>query len=32
MTLELVVGDTESEWGTREEDLPPSMKAGGMKL
>ncbi|KAF1988958.1 glycoside hydrolase family 92 protein [Aulographum hederae CBS 113979] len=28
-TLELVLGDTESEWGTREEDLPPSVKTGG---
>ncbi|PQE05311.1 alpha-12-mannosidase protein [Rutstroemia sp. NJR-2017a BVV2] len=32
MTLELVVGDTESEWGTREEDLPPSMNTGEMKF
>ncbi|KAF2796804.1 glycoside hydrolase family 92 protein [Melanomma pulvis-pyrius CBS 109.77] len=28
-TLELVLGETESEWGTREEDLPPSLSVGG---
>ncbi|CAK4032648.1 related to alpha-1,2-mannosidase subfamily [Lecanosticta acicola] len=27
-TLELVLGDTESEWGTKEEDLPPSLSTG----
>lgn len=27
-TLELVLGPTESEWGTREEDLPPSLSTG----
>ena len=32
LTLELVLGDTESDWGTGEEDLPPSMNAGGIKL
>ncbi|KAJ8064826.1 hypothetical protein OCU04_007134 [Sclerotinia nivalis] len=31
-TLELVLGDTESDWGTKEEDLPPSMSIGIMKL
>ncbi|KAF7927496.1 uncharacterized protein EAE98_005878 [Botrytis deweyae] len=31
-TLELFLGDTESNWGTKEEDLPPSMKVGHMKL
>ncbi|QMW26651.1 putative alpha-1,2-mannosidase [Aspergillus flavus] len=25
MTLELTLGDTESDWGTHEEDLPPSL-------
>lgn len=28
-TLELTVGPEESEWGTREEDLPPSTSSGG---
>lgn len=28
-TLELMLGDEESDWGTREEDLPPSSGAGG---
>ena len=28
MTLELTLGPTESAWGTREEDLPPSTSAG----
>ena len=27
-TLELVLGDTESEWGTKEEDVPPSLSTG----
>jgi putative alpha-1,2-mannosidase len=27
--LELVVGDTESDWGTRVEDRPPSMSTSG---
>jgi putative alpha-1,2-mannosidase len=27
-TLELTLGEEESEWGTREEDLPPSMSVG----
>lgn len=31
-TLELVLGDTESDWGTNEEDLPPSMNVGHMKI
>ncbi|KAF2178140.1 glycoside hydrolase family 92 protein [Zopfia rhizophila CBS 207.26] len=31
-TLELVLGDKESEWGTREEDLPPSLSAGGTEV
>ncbi|KAF7957828.1 hypothetical protein EAE96_003398 [Botrytis aclada] len=31
-TLELFLGDTESDWGTKAEDLPPSMKVGHMKL
>ncbi|KAF3032699.1 hypothetical protein E8E12_000048 [Didymella heteroderae] len=35
-TLELTLGDTESEWGTRGEDRPPSMsssmKTGGVEL
>ena len=26
--LELVLGDKESDWGTREEDVPPSLSAG----
>jgi len=26
-TLELTLGDTESEWGTKEEDLPPSLSS-----
>jgi hypothetical protein len=26
--LEFVVGERESEWGTREEDLPPSLSDG----
>jgi len=30
--LELVLGDKESTWGTRAEDLPPSMDIGSMKL
>jgi putative alpha-1,2-mannosidase len=29
MTLELTLGDKESDWGTRDEDLPPSTSAGG---
>ena len=29
MTLELTLGDKESDWGTKEEDLPPSTSAGG---
>ena len=34
MTLELELGANESDWGTREEDLPPSFEAGvaGMLL
>lgn len=28
MTLELTLGSKESDWGTREEDLPPSASAG----
>ncbi|OCK85358.1 glycoside hydrolase family 92 protein [Lepidopterella palustris CBS 459.81] len=28
-TLELVLGANESEWGTRDEDLPPSVSTGG---
>lgn len=28
MTLELTLGDKESDWGTRDEDLPPSTSAG----
>ena len=28
-TLELVLGDKESEWGTSKEDLPPSLSTGG---
>ncbi|MCJ1439692.1 MAG: hypothetical protein MMC23_000173 [Stictis urceolatum] len=31
-TLELTLGANESSWGTREEDLPPSTKAGQMEL
>jgi putative alpha-1,2-mannosidase len=27
-TLELVLGDTESDWGTKKEDRPPSMSNG----
>ncbi|SMQ54854.1 unnamed protein product [Zymoseptoria tritici ST99CH_3D7] len=27
-TLDLVLGDVESEWGTREEDCPPSLSTG----
>lgn len=27
-TLELVLGDTESDWGTKKEDRPPSMSEG----
>jgi putative alpha-1,2-mannosidase len=27
-TLELVLGETESEWGTKEEDCPPSLSTG----
>ncbi|KUJ18957.1 uncharacterized protein LY89DRAFT_780925 [Mollisia scopiformis] len=27
-TLELMLGDEESEWGTKEEDLPPSVSTG----
>jgi putative alpha-1,2-mannosidase len=30
-TLELVLGDTESDWGTSEENRPPSMSAGAMR-
>jgi putative alpha-1,2-mannosidase len=26
-TLELTLGDTESEWGTKEDDLPPSLSS-----
>lgn len=29
MTLELTLGDQESDWGTKEEDLPPSTSPGG---
>lgn len=29
MTLELYLGDEESDWGTREEDLPPSLGGVG---
>lgn len=25
MTLELTLGDKESDWGTKKEDLPPSL-------
>jgi putative alpha-1,2-mannosidase len=33
-TLELVLGEKESDWGTRKEDRPPSMSdnLGGMKM
>ncbi|KAI9651379.1 hypothetical protein NHQ30_001421 [Ciborinia camelliae] len=31
-TLELTLGDTESDWGTKEEDLPPSMNIGNLKF
>ncbi|KAF2872577.1 alpha-1,2-mannosidase family protein-like protein [Massariosphaeria phaeospora] len=31
-TLELTLGDKESEWGTRAEDLPPSMSNGVMQM
>lgn len=31
MTLELVLGDSESDWGTRDEDLPPSLGLTGSK-
>ncbi|GIZ37231.1 hypothetical protein CKM354_000068500 [Cercospora kikuchii] len=27
-TLDLVLGETESEWGTRQEDVPPSLSTG----
>lgn len=30
-TLELELGSEESEWGTKEEDRPPSMSTGSMK-
>lgn len=30
--LELTLGSTESGWGTREEDLPPSLSTGGFTL
>jgi putative alpha-1,2-mannosidase len=26
-TLELTLGDTESEWGTKKDDLPPSLSS-----
>ena len=29
MTLELTLGSSESDWGTRDEDLPPSTSPGG---
>jgi putative alpha-1,2-mannosidase len=32
MTLELVLSESESDWGTKEEDLPPSMSVGAMGL
>jgi putative alpha-1,2-mannosidase len=32
MTLELVLGSVESAWGTREEDLPPSMSMGSFEM
>lgn len=32
MTLELNLGASESDWGTKEEDVPPSMSTAGMKL
>ncbi|ORY12223.1 glycosyl hydrolase family 92-domain-containing protein [Clohesyomyces aquaticus] len=31
-TLELTLGDTESAWGTRDEDLPPSSSTGDMAM
>jgi predicted alpha-1,2-mannosidase len=31
-TLELTLGATESSWGTKEEDLPPSMSMGEMNI
>ncbi|KAF2467094.1 alpha-1,2-mannosidase family protein-like protein [Lindgomyces ingoldianus] len=31
-TLELTLGQIESDWGTKEEDLPPSMSTGNMKM
>jgi putative alpha-1,2-mannosidase len=33
-TLELTLGNAESKWGTRKEDLPPSLatKLGGMEM
>ncbi|APA07886.1 hypothetical protein sscle_03g026560 [Sclerotinia sclerotiorum 1980 UF-70] len=31
-TLELVLGDSESDWGTKEGDLPPSMSIGNMRF
>ncbi|KAF2200444.1 hypothetical protein GQ43DRAFT_441565 [Delitschia confertaspora ATCC 74209] len=30
-TLELTLGETESDWGTKEEDLPPSMSVGDVE-
>jgi len=31
-TLELVLGEKESAWGTGADDLPPSLEAGGIKI
>lgn len=31
-TLELTLGATESDWGTKEEDLPPSSSSGGQGM
>lgn len=31
-TLELTLGPTESDWGTKEEDLPPSLSTGNMEM
>lgn len=31
-TLELVLGDKESKWGTGEEDRPPSVSTGSMQM
>ncbi|KAF2266621.1 hypothetical protein CC78DRAFT_577931 [Lojkania enalia] len=31
-TLELTLGEEESEWGTKEEDLPPSLSTGSIEV